>query len=703
MSSLEDDSLGRGKSYQHESELPADTATSDSTNPFPEVGKVKALKFFFEGLGKNAKEQHQPHVIPAHHPAGLPIEDHSEKDFQELAATAAKYAKSSFKSAALKVNRVVKNVKIVALEKLKEIKAAAIKPSYSTTMQPFRESGLSSPNLVGEDAPINSETVFQDTFRDKMGKVVLQEKAVRVDTIAIRIKGIENRRDALIHQLKGLKPGSQEHIKLAEDLAGVEEEWDKCKKATEGASWGSTNSPRYAFKAGRKFAKEDNSHVLCNLRMQTVTTERGLVSAVSRSAAISDFAHGEVSYQELKDYQLLKSNPKHPCGALYRPQQIDDFLRNTKMKALTGYGERLVADNKLTPALKAVFAKLDNNQSLSIEDLHILNHTEIDEVKLSAVLGSRMQKLETLALQDLYIHLKTTPAQSETMLYGRTSLLDLTKPLTNDFGCVLHERSQALDMKAVFENLQGRQISFDLKGGDNGPYIDEKGVIHMPADFTHGANPVRLDTYFINISVQGNTLNQGLQRHINERAIEKFKLMVPSSRSNRSSYSCTLPNQEALKILMNGLKSLENSESQDPFEIAMQSVKFIASLNGYSGLNCFGGKDRTGYVTALLTHSFLPQSDKTALTAWGFQLLGKGGIASRIAQQNADHKMLKVERFSLRLYNTKSAAGLFNRISDLFFSGIKALQGKALKMLSESESSGQLHQRNARMKDKGQR
>src|SRR5262249_3929806 len=69
------------------------------------------------------------------------------------------------------------------------------------------------------------------------------------------------------------------------------------------------NSNWLSTEAVHKFDKssgEDFPPVLVNLRRQSVKDAQGnTLSSVNRSGAITDFGHGEVSLQELKDYPKL--------------------------------------------------------------------------------------------------------------------------------------------------------------------------------------------------------------------------------------------------------------------------------------------------------------------------------------------------------------------------------------------------------------
>lgn len=506
-------------------------------------------------------------------------------------------------------------------------------------MVKFEQSGLSDTVLSPEKLSTPA-SVFTDEFKDG-DKVILSEKATRAETVAIWLNGQE----AL---LKTLDPG-EEYEKAKKAL-------DSYRKSLKNVTWGSTNSTRFAFnELGREEIKRSLLPILGNLRIQTVTNnEEKVVSSVTRSMAITDFSHGEVSLQELQDYLILLENPLFEEGKLYGIHDMataSDMVNQIKINALIGYGTELIDESGIEKTALDVFEKIKLGKRLTQNDYKILSSLEINKEKLQLVIKKRNQHLETQVLQDLYLHLKSNPVQDTEMFYGRISLVDMQKAIQNKNGLILNEKTQGLDMKALFNRLDGRRILFDVEA-EGGPYIDKSGNIHMPKDCSRkDLHETQLSTLFFNISVQGEIKNEGYQKIINDEALDKLTNIA-------AKHGKLIGN---ILNLRQGLNSLGDSK-QDPFEVALLASKCFSSINGYLGVNCYGGKDRTGYAVARITHSYLPDNDANKLREWGYQLLSKKGIAANVAKENADHKILKITRFNLKLFSTSKLKGLILRI-----------------------------------------
>lgn len=548
---------------------------------------------------------------------------------------------------------------------------------------------------------------FKDEFR--MGfRRVATEKAARADNVPLLTKSLEtkiSKLEAKLAQLEALNGNTDLVKKALEKAKGDLEKYNVMKNE---ATWGSTNTPRFAFsEMGRSAAKEQLAPVLCNHRLQTVETPQGeVVSSITRSAAMTDFSHGEVSLQELKDlpdleqWQSLSNERKAELRSLYLTDSktLNATILEIKAKALTAYGvEALTNPAESSGKLEAILHKLQNVSSiaetlgkLSPQEQFILKGAVINPEKLEKVMSDRRDKLKLLALQDLQLHLQSNPAKNDPLLYSRVSLVDLRKRPTNEKGLMLDERTQGLDMKALFEELEGATLLFDCEEGE-ASYIDEEGEIHMSKNCAQtGTERTTLSTSLINVCTQGDlrhTMNTGMQKTINENALEKL----------RAQYGQT----EEFISLENGLKRLSNDPQYDPNEVVLLATLFFQKQGGYTGINCFGGKDRTGYAVALVTHHHVlnlsgKKREDPEAKEWGHQLLSKTGIASNIAQDNADHTALKLSRKDLLLYDIHTVKGKMLRGADAA-QGIFAGVEKSLKSLfkksqiSASDSPGQLY------------
>ncbi|HEV8050926.1 MAG TPA: hypothetical protein VGP47_00410 [Parachlamydiaceae bacterium] len=587
-------------------------------------------------------------------------------------------------------------------------------PGNQVEYEPVNSFPPSVPSQTKLSATASSDKgkVIEDTFVINR-KLVATEKAERIETVSMltnglltKIKGLEAKIDYLeslpnrspIQEQSFLK-ARNEHEKTCIDLAQYNEK-------TNGATHASMNAPRFAFaNMGRETAKKELLPVLSNLRMQTVKNADGeVVSAVTRSAAITDFRNGEVSLQELKDFHnFISKNELPPATELMKKlylnddQSMADVALLIKLKALVGYGaDALVKTDQNTDALKNFLENMQSAGSieehfnkLSAVEKDYLQLLSIDETKLDGIINERTSFLKQLALQDLHVHLHTTPFKGNgPILYARTALVDLNKGANNESGCIIHERTQGLDMKAVFDDLKNATLIFEDVAA---AFIDEDGKIHMPLNCSaDGAKEATLRPVFFNICVQGSKghmLNIGMQKAINDETLDGLREHFGDK-----------PEFQALEA---ALTEMEKSEKYDPNEAVLLVSQFIQKNGGYSGVNCFGGKDRTGYALALISHAKIAELAKKDVSSpemkkIGHQLLSSKAIAAKVAEDNADHTTLKLRRYDLKLFDVESTKGKMVRASHIVGAAYLTAKPMFKKMfgtspLSVSSTPGQLY------------
>lgn len=650
-------------------------------------------------------------------------------------------------------------------------------PTFSEALQQV----LSQEKIAAAGAEQKSVRVMETTFTgtDINGKTIqATEKAERANTIELFMNGLKTKQAALEKELadenakpEAIKEPSQRAEQLAKLLAETKADIDIYSKTTKNVEWVSTNATRFAFKTENRalaltppdkikpeqkaayeaakiayaveFAeiKEHFAPIPINLRMQTVTDSNGVtVSAISRSGAISDFGHGEISLQELQDYpDLLSLSQGKPVGyiamkklvTLYDlqlpvekgattpsdqpiaidPNKLQQLVLTIKGRALKGYGseklldakapyynelsmENLTVGPKEKGSLCRLLEKLNTNK-LSLQELEPLKNIGLDSEKLKTIIEQRRKKLEPMWLQDIYLHLNTFPAAGASTLFQRISLLDMQKNAKNDSGCILNERTMGLDMKALYDKIDGRTIKFDLDVADTGPYIDDEGAIHMPISCsTPGINETTINAVLFNVSVQGNTGNTGLQKAINDAGLAKLaKLGV---------------NVDDLR------KKLAKGDRYKAIELLNEAGK---TVGGRTSANCYGGKDRTGAVcagatlaairilqnppgTARLTDKMkddvgkkrqaeIDDKMKADVAKWRSQLRSAHGTAGNIAHQNAGHRALKIVAWNSKLYGI-NPSGIARRIFSYLQAGIMGVRAKLGKFYT-SEAEGQLY------------
>lgn len=568
---------------------------------------------------------------------------------------------------------------------------------------PLEETNLAIPSLKAKGVDDTEGKAFHATFRDREGKEVVREKAVREDTVVNLKRALQEEIDSLDAAIATIKdPQSRKQLEAERKQA------EGYLKHLGGATWASTNTPRFAFKGlGVEGAKSEYAPLLNNLRMHTVEDANGkLLSAVSRSGALSDFSHGEISLKELQNLKQLKQSMEEamrkgkPLGSAHQEQ-----LSQLRQKAVAGYCQDLQDFRDLvTLANEKPISWIDKKERSKYEDellarYNLGTHNKIDRPKivevlsqikrniverygdkvcgpnktidmskvdnyiydeLNNIIADRTKKLKYMALQELYMQFKTTPASESSTVYSRVSLLNMEKKAKTEFGCVIHERTQGLDLKALYDELEGAVIHFDAKEGAS-PYIDREGNIHMPKECGPNVTQTTLHTVCFNISVQGDTSNKGIQAEINQEAIAKLKqLNYPKNQ---------------IELLQKALGKCKRGGNK-AFKAATLAVQLLQSKQAYVGVNCFGGKDRTGYLLASVTHDMLkqqcPKASKDQLRQWGWELIDQGSVASEIAKENADHTVLKLLTPGLKLYG--GLRGIAKRTRDFAKSAWTAIK-----------------------------
>lgn len=423
--------------------------------------------------------------------------------------------------------------------------------------------------------------------------------------------------------------------------------------------------------------------MLANLRNQKVSQENDageikVLSNANRSAAITDFAHNETNLMEMKDYLLLEE------------------LKNGK-EISSEEKERLLAMYDLTtPDSNDRLESVMKNIKKNIEDAYPpsdLNSTKMDR-PMEDIITERRENLENLFLQDLMLHLesgaKCDRCDPTRFTYSRESLVDMTKkPSNEDHGLVLSEKNQELDTYEILQELNGKKILFEEI---DAAFIDPfDHNIHLPIKYQQlseaPSNEISLDTFATNISVQGNTKNKGIQNFINQETFKNINGKLKEMKNYNDQAFLKAKTEEkdkriniAKKITQLELMAQEIhtdiTNGKKGFDLAEKIGVFLKEFGNIS-VNCYGGKDRTGFMLALLTFNcFFPvftclkdeiqikitESSKN-INHIGKQLISKTSVALKIVADNIGHFALKLLPFKLKLY--------FNKDQLIYISGIK--------------------------------
>lgn len=480
--------------------------------------------------------------------------------------------------------------------------------------------------------------VLIEQFKDSDGNVFCTEQATRARTMSIFKEQLNAERKYLVEQL-GEKDADEAAI--IRRIQHIDEKRAAYSATT--ATWASSNTPRYLFRQYGPEAKKKEIPLLANLRSHSVEfVKTGEKSTTNRSGAISDFAHPETNLMEMEDYLILTDGAQ-----ANDPIHFADYYHVHLGEP--GAKDRLIGEIK---------QRLEKAYGVSDPD------------KIRALLSERRTLLRTLLLQDLYVHFQAKPADNPSTFFGRVALLDPEKKaVTESSGYQLNERNQLLDMKMLYDELDGAKVVFDLQSG---MYFDDEGVIHMPKTFaTENLTQTGLRTLLVNVCVQGHRKNKGLQQTINNAALQKMETLE-------------IHDQDYVKLASKLRKSLLQKKTS--FETSHRTIQFMNAM-GRCSVDCYGGKDRTGYAMALEIYHLirkhiknelraenknatLSKKEDTLMAKIAHQLIGPTAIIRKIIEENSAPGItaVKVTIFNLELYFTGPAlrwiCGLGKRIAE---------------------------------------
>lgn len=536
--------------------------------------------------------------------------------------------------------------------------------------------------------PKKSGETFSAEFHssDKAQAIKVLDKTVRSKTVNMRYNELNSKKNYILSKIDS--SNSEKSDKL---IGEIDIELSKQHELAElEQEYASTDSSRNIFvKKGAK-AKEEYVPLLANLHNQKVEINGIEKSSVNRSAAVSDFTHGETNLLEMQSYELLDRiiNSKE---AKTTPAEI--IKSNEKLWELLKSLHDLESNSSLdTVKISKVMQGMKNQFKESYGSEFNFSDERLFSQSLSAAITQRRERLESLFLQDLVTHLESGGVKlinDNTLCMGRIALVDTTKaanPGKEDGSVfVLNERNQALDMQAIYAHLEGKTLKFDGDAHDAGAFMDpfDSNVIHLPKRLAQGnKEELKLKTSYINVSVCCNTKNEGAQEGINKEGLESLTELIK-----------LLPEAEraAASILLEELKESLTGKKKCNFATADKVVQLMAML-GTVSIDCYGGKDRTGYLLATITgriakdalmdlsakdSSYNAKSDLVRLKNW---LMSEEGIAKKIVLMNTGHTAIKLMTTpkNLPLFTTATLIAEVVKVGKVM-TGVTPLQEKDSK------------------------
>ncbi|ADI37520.1 hypothetical protein [Waddlia chondrophila] len=191
-----------------------------------------------------------------------------------------------------------------------------------------------------------------------------------------------------------------------------------------------------------------------------------------------------------------------------------------------------------------------------------------------------------------------------------------------------NEDQEMQDMADIFDQFDQAKLICDGKG----PYIDSDGNIHLPSmsQLPEGVQELSLRAIYLNQSVQGHTENDGTQRELNEKALKKLKGMGIDDET-----------MKGLEQKLTGKKSGYTSAA-DTVNLGLKA-RFKVSTG------CLSAKDRTGFVSALVTKRKMEEKrfPKSTVRRVMRGQLGTSSPAVRVIKDNTGTRIMKITPFKI--------------------------------------------------------
>ncbi len=361
----------------------------------------------------------------------------------------------------------------------------------------------------------------------------------------------------------------------------------------------------HGFLDARKLYSRDRP---VNLRIQTMKTGDKTVGRLGRLGAITDPTLGWYSLETLE--KLQKSND-------LREKEITRILT-------------LIDNPKPQNFIEKIIQRLKREKPYYNWDQHDSAHfacESLESDKIEATIKKRKEALENQMLIYLESQLdaqEEIPKDNRFNLF-HLSLLNLETMTLDRSGWCHNEKVAFEDFRQMMKEFRGKKIHY----GETRRI--ERDTIYLPLEVLKNKDPISLDTFIFNVSPQGHTKNDGLQREHNG---DELKRLLDSNPDLRRTHS------ELIERLTIG-KSSGYSLAED-FGLLLHDLA-LEKKKGAFGLNCASGKDRTGFVAARLMQRKLSEAYPDQKNPHEKRILDKESTATRVAKDNLPStKALKI-------------------------------------------------------------
>lgn len=471
--------------------------------------------------------------------------------------------------------------RIAAAEKLTSNGVQAIAPAAGDEVS-------TGGNLKGRD----QYAVIHKEF-EKDGVEYGKEVVTRIDTITNREKSLEARKEHLEAKLQDPNLTTESRKFIERQIAGIVKESDSLENSKH-TKWVGSNHSRDVLE-GNGIQNDRNNMISCsvNLREQRILMNKpnGTQAEISmlRYGAIWDARNGLTSLAELKS---LDAENKACNG---------DFAKITALNARI---------DKRLAELNAMHKKYpsDDQQFIISEAKRKLEafRPGASEVQKNEIVQDREKFLRDQTLDPIKLHLKNNISKMIKNTSGENVMRMTHIGLLNsesdvDFqksGWAHIESNQIADMQAAFASIDNLKIKVRNEPGTFFDEHEDGSVVMYVSKADIGwkgdvPSEIKLETCFMNVSVQGHTTNDGIQAEINRAGIAKLASWIATANLR--------PEQEKeLTEELNNIKArLEGDRQESSFDLAAELALLADKLSAISE-GCLSCKDRGGTVAEMI-------------------------------------------------------------------------------------------------------
>ncbi|MCE2983581.1 MAG: hypothetical protein LW832_08455 [Parachlamydia sp.] len=441
--------------------------------------------------------------------------------------------------------------------------------------------------LLNQETPPPASTMTHHYVKD--GEIIATQTVTRFDTINANTAFCKNMIDQCEGKLKNPAISQREKIEIQTRLNYYKTALKNSENFAEvqnGKDWVRSSYFRDIINSFKSFGIAVQNYVSApvNMRFQELSLN-GVKTGFMRMGIISDMRNGWFS---MSDLNLIKEQGDKRSSTFLDQKIAELEARKIPPPLFQKLGIR--SDNKILQILGFV---LNSQQMESID--YALNQLKIikgDPKGIDAIILERKIVLEQQMVQLVVNQIKSNPELVKQAIETgnfdllHVSLLNQRSSSLDGSGWMHDERVEMEDMNEIFKELKGKTLAFNGKG----PSIDGN-VISLPADclpegIALPAKEIKLRTFFINLSVQGNIKNNGTQLRINQETMRELAVAHPDMAKNE---------------ILNPKHDSGYGPAEDFLLQALLHKKMAVSLG------CLSAKDRTGFISERLMIRQLPK------------------------------------------------------------------------------------------------